>query len=71
MAEDGWFSQEQKDAFLGGVFWRTRLEEYDFKYMRKLLTDYGIAAPESDEELGNNWGSYLRKLERKADEESN
>lgn len=68
MTEDGWFSQEQKDAFLGGLFWRDILEEYDFKYMRKLLAEYGIAAPESDEELGNNWGSYARKLERLIDE---
>ena len=47
---------------------RNRLEEYDFKYMRKLLAEYGISAPESDEELGNNWYSYVRKLERLTDE---
>lgn len=66
MTEDGWYSQEQKDTFLG----LDRLEEYNFKYMRSLLAEYGIAAPESDEELGNNWGSYLRKLEGLFDEES-
>ena len=39
--------------------------EYDFQDMRRLLTEYGIAAPESDEDLGDNWDSYVSRLKRK------
>ncbi len=68
MTEDGGYSQEQKDAFLEGFFNKDRLDNYDFKYMRILLTEYGISAPESDDELGNSWRSYLRKLEKRVKE---
>ncbi len=68
MTEDGWYSQEQKDTFLGGFFKKDRLDNYDFKYMRILLVEYGISAPESDDELGYSWGSYLRKLEKRIKE---
>lgn len=44
------------------------VKEYDFLTMRKLLADYGIGAPESDADLGNNWNSYMKKLNRKMKE---
>ena len=32
--------------------------------MRKYLAEFGIAAPESDGELGLRWNSYIRLLMR-------
>lgn len=40
------------------------INEFDFKTMRKYLADYGISAPESDEELGLKWDSYIKVLMR-------
>ena len=40
------------------------IQEFDFKTMRKYLAEFGIAAPESDEELGLRWGSYIKVLMR-------
>ena len=40
------------------------IQEFDFKTMRKYLTEFGIAAPESNEELGLRWDSYVRMLMR-------
>jgi len=37
----------------------------DFKQMRINLAAWGISAPESDDELGQRWKYYSRKLHRK------
>ena len=40
------------------------IQGFDFKTMRKYLAEFGIAAPESDEELGLRWGIYVKMLSR-------
>ena len=40
------------------------IQEFDFKTMRKYLAEFGIAAPESDEELGLRWSIYVKILSR-------
>lgn len=45
------------------------ITEFDFKTIRKYLAEYGISVPESDEDLGLSWDSYIKILMRSVGKE--